>query len=148
MLPLSYSQSTVSFVLTSSLEVSTLVTSLTLSITTFLLTCANISTVLGVLQERGGQGVPGHWSKNRRWADEVTTIRFHLCLSYQARYFKNMLREANHFEQVKQLRIGEKDVAALVPAYEVHFSRPWQSPLTLSEVALGQLRDACARTEG
>jgi len=30
-----------------------------------------------------------------------------------------MLREADHCEQVKRLRIGEKDVAALVPAYEV-----------------------------
>jgi len=59
-----------------------------------------------------------------------------------------MLREADHFEQVKQLRIGEKGVAALVPAYEVIFFRQWQSPLTLSKIALGQLRDAFARTEG
>lgn len=78
MLPLLYSQSAVLFVLTSSLEVLTLVTSLMLSITTFLLTCANISTVLGVLQEQGGQGVPGHWSKNKRWAGQVATIEFHL----------------------------------------------------------------------
>ncbi|KAJ3572548.1 hypothetical protein NP233_g3004 [Leucocoprinus birnbaumii] len=49
----------------------------------------------------------------------------------EARYFKNMLREADHFEQVKRLRVSDKDVAALKPAYEL---------------SLRQLKDAYARS--
>ncbi|KAG6895381.1 hypothetical protein C0992_001568 [Termitomyces sp. T32_za158] len=37
----------------------------------------------------------------------------------QARYFKGILREADHLDRVKRLRVGEKDLAPLIPAYEV-----------------------------
>lgn len=30
-----------------------------------------------------------------------------------------MLKEAEHFEKVKRVRVAEKDVAPLLPAYEV-----------------------------
>ncbi|THH30287.1 hypothetical protein EUX98_g3896 [Antrodiella citrinella] len=36
----------------------------------------------------------------------------------EARYFKNMLKSADHMNAVKRLRISEKDVESLVPAYE------------------------------
>ncbi|KZT07643.1 DEAD-domain-containing protein [Laetiporus sulphureus 93-53] len=48
----------------------------------------------------------------------------------EARYFKLMLKESDHLEKVKRLRVNEKDVAPLQPAYES---------------ALGQLKDAYAR---
>jgi hypothetical protein len=32
-----------------------------------------------------------------------------------------MLKEADHFEKVKRLRVGEKDLAPLLPHYEVCF---------------------------
>ena len=37
----------------------------------------------------------------------------------QARYFKTMLREADHLDRVRRLRVQEADVAPLKPAYEV-----------------------------
>ena len=37
----------------------------------------------------------------------------------QARYFKNMLKEANHLNAVKRLRVAEADLAPLTPSYEV-----------------------------
>ncbi len=39
--------------------------------------------------------------------------------SSQARHFKGMLKEADHLEKVKRLRIGDADVESLKPAYEV-----------------------------
>jgi ATP-dependent RNA helicase DDX51/DBP6 len=40
-------------------------------------------------------------------------------MALQARYFKQMLREAGHLEQVKRLRISDDDLAPLTPHYEV-----------------------------
>ncbi|KAG6877780.1 hypothetical protein C0993_003981 [Termitomyces sp. T159_Od127] len=37
----------------------------------------------------------------------------------EARYFKGILREADHIDRVKRLRVGEKDLAPLIPAYEI-----------------------------
>jgi len=37
----------------------------------------------------------------------------------QARYFKQMLKEADHLDEVKRLRLSEKDLAPLVLHYEV-----------------------------
>ena len=37
----------------------------------------------------------------------------------QARYFKAMLREADHWDRVKRLRPAEKELALLLPHYEV-----------------------------
>ncbi|KAG5642710.1 hypothetical protein DXG03_002286 [Asterophora parasitica] len=48
----------------------------------------------------------------------------------EARYFKGILREADHLEKVKRLRVGEKELAPLLPDYET---------------ALGQLKQAYAR---
>ncbi|KAF5371841.1 hypothetical protein D9615_009537 [Tricholomella constricta] len=48
----------------------------------------------------------------------------------EARYFKGILREADHLDKVKRLRVGEKELAPLIPDYET---------------ALGQLKEAYAR---
>ncbi|KAF9484381.1 P-loop containing nucleoside triphosphate hydrolase protein [Pholiota conissans] len=48
----------------------------------------------------------------------------------EARYFKQMLKGADHFERVKRIRLSEKDLAPLLPHYEV---------------ALNQLKDAYSR---
>jgi len=40
----------------------------------------------------------------------------------EAHYFKNMLKDAGHLEQIKRLRITEKEVKALTPGYEVRVS--------------------------
>jgi len=37
----------------------------------------------------------------------------------QARYFKGILRDADHLDRVKRIRVGRKDLAPLLPAYEV-----------------------------
>ncbi|KAH0585414.1 hypothetical protein H2248_008654 [Termitomyces sp. 'cryptogamus'] len=37
----------------------------------------------------------------------------------EARYFKGILREADHLGRVKRLRVGEKDLAPLMPSYEI-----------------------------
>ncbi|KAF8183978.1 DEAD-domain-containing protein [Pholiota molesta] len=37
----------------------------------------------------------------------------------EARYFKQMLKEADHLERVKRIRLSEKDLAPLVPHYEI-----------------------------
>ncbi|KAI9000568.1 DEAD-domain-containing protein [Trametes punicea] len=37
----------------------------------------------------------------------------------EARYFKTMLKEADHLDKVKRLRVSDADVAPLRPAYEV-----------------------------
>jgi hypothetical protein len=39
----------------------------------------------------------------------------------QARYFKAVLREADHLKKVKRMRVSEKDIASLQPHYEVGF---------------------------
>ncbi|KAG5640017.1 hypothetical protein DXG03_001769, partial [Asterophora parasitica] len=36
----------------------------------------------------------------------------------EARYFKGILREADHLEKVKRLRVREKELAPLLPDYE------------------------------
>lgn len=42
-----------------------------------------------------------------------------LILRIQARYFKQMLKEAGRLEKVKRLRISDEDLAPLTPHYEV-----------------------------
>lgn len=37
----------------------------------------------------------------------------------QARYFKQMLKEAGRLKKVKRLRISDEDLAPLTPHYEV-----------------------------
>ena len=37
----------------------------------------------------------------------------------QARYFKQMLKEAGHLEKVKRLRVSDEDLAPLTQHYEV-----------------------------
>ncbi|EIW57320.1 DEAD-domain-containing protein [Trametes versicolor FP-101664 SS1] len=49
----------------------------------------------------------------------------------EARYFKGMLKEADHLEKVKRLRVSDSDVASLKPAYET---------------ALTQLKEVYARS--
>jgi ATP-dependent RNA helicase DDX51/DBP6 len=39
--------------------------------------------------------------------------------SLQARYFKNLLRDADHLAKVKRLRVSEKDVEPLMSDYQV-----------------------------
>lgn len=39
--------------------------------------------------------------------------------SRQARYFKNMLRDADHLNKVGRLRVNEGDIEKLAPGYEV-----------------------------
>ncbi|KAI0368734.1 DEAD-domain-containing protein [Pilatotrama ljubarskyi] len=41
----------------------------------------------------------------------------------EARYFKTMLKEADHLEKVKRLRVSDADVAPLKPAYEAALLR-------------------------
>ena len=36
----------------------------------------------------------------------------------QARYFKGILKDADHLNKVKRIRVGEKELAPLLPAYE------------------------------
>ncbi|RDB26213.1 ATP-dependent RNA helicase dbp6 [Hypsizygus marmoreus] len=48
----------------------------------------------------------------------------------EARYFKGILRDADHLEKVKRIRVGEKELSPLVPFYET---------------ALGQLKEAYTR---
>ncbi|KAG6809971.1 hypothetical protein H0H92_013842 [Tricholoma furcatifolium] len=49
----------------------------------------------------------------------------------EARYFKGILREADHLDKVKRLRVGEKELAPLLPHYET---------------ALGQLKQVYGRS--
>jgi len=73
------------------------------------------------------------------------------CSVPQARYFKSMLEAADHLKKVKRMRVGEKDVEALLPYYEVrcakmHFLLPAVFYLlVVSQVALDQLKDAYMR---
>ncbi|KAF8235791.1 ATP-dependent RNA helicase [Tricholoma matsutake] len=48
----------------------------------------------------------------------------------EARYFKGILRDADHLDKVKRIRVGEKELAPLLSDYEM---------------ALGQLKEAYAR---
>ncbi|KAL7279029.1 hypothetical protein ACG7TL_006862 [Trametes sanguinea] len=41
----------------------------------------------------------------------------------EARYFKTMLKEADHLDKVKRLRVSDSDVAPLKPAYEAALAR-------------------------
>ncbi|CDO77381.1 hypothetical protein BN946_scf184835.g3 [Trametes cinnabarina] len=41
----------------------------------------------------------------------------------EARYFKSMLKEADHLDKVKRLRVSDTDVAPLKPAYEAALAR-------------------------
>ncbi|KAF9046894.1 P-loop containing nucleoside triphosphate hydrolase protein [Hymenopellis radicata] len=50
----------------------------------------------------------------------------------EARYFKNMLKDAGHLEQVKKLRVSDKELVSFIPHYE------W---------ALEQLKEAYSRGE-
>lgn len=36
----------------------------------------------------------------------------------QARYFKGILRDADHLDKVKRIRVGEKELAPLLSDYE------------------------------
>ena len=56
----------------------------------------------------------------------------------QARYFKNMLKEANHLNAVKRLRIAETDLAPLTPSYEVR-GRVWSADAVLTSFGLRML---------
>nr|VWO99755.1 MRP-like transporter [Ganoderma boninense] len=42
---------------------------------------------------------------------------------HRARHFKNMLKEADHLEKVKRLRIGDTELGPLEPAYEAALTR-------------------------
>ena len=46
-------------------------------------------------------------------------VNAHLPRIQQARYFKQMLKEAGRLEKVKRLRISDEDLAPLTPHYEV-----------------------------
>ena len=46
-----------------------------------------------------------------------------LTVRSQARYFKTMLKEADHLEKVKRLRVADADIEPLKPAYEVSILR-------------------------
>ena len=55
----------------------------------------------------------------------------------QARYFKQMLKEAGHLEKVKRLRISDEDLAPLTPHYEVRI-------LNIVEIAVYDIRTQVA----
>jgi ATP-dependent RNA helicase DDX51/DBP6 len=57
------------------------------------------------------QEVRGRLSLSLRYTSDQSLV--------QARYFKTVLREADHLEKVKRLRVSEKDLAPLTPYYEV-----------------------------
>ncbi|KIM84308.1 hypothetical protein PILCRDRAFT_68419 [Piloderma croceum F 1598] len=56
----------------------------------------------------------GRTARARRAGDAWTLIE-----EQEARYFKSMLKAADHLEKVKRLRVSEKDLAHLRPQYEV-----------------------------
>ena len=43
----------------------------------------------------------------------------YIAFAFKARYFKDMLRQADHLTRVKRLRVGEKELAPLMHHYEV-----------------------------
>ncbi|KAI0822452.1 DEAD-domain-containing protein [Trametes gibbosa] len=55
----------------------------------------------------------GRTARAGRDGDAWTLVEEH-----EARYFKSMLKEADHLEKVKRLRVPDADVALLKPAYE------------------------------
>ncbi|KAH9856463.1 DEAD-domain-containing protein [Lenzites betulinus] len=55
----------------------------------------------------------GRTARAGRDGDAWTLVEEH-----EARYFKSMLKEADHLEKVKRLRVADTDVASLKPAYE------------------------------
>ena len=71
----------------------------------------------------------------------------------QARYFKAMLKDADHLDQMKRLRVSEADVAPLKSAYEVGEqaydltvrSRPGADTVP-PQAALGRLKEEYARS--
>lgn len=62
---------------------------------------------------------------------------------FQAHYFKNMLRDADHLDKVGRLRISEDDIKKLAPGYEVWIISHLRVFLliTRSKMALKQLKD-------
>jgi len=68
-----------------------------------------------------GKEMPGRWSNSKRYVRALSSFRsrWRIHISYQARFFKQMLKEADHLEKVKRLRVGEKELAPLLSHYEV-----------------------------
>ncbi|CAK5284128.1 unnamed protein product [Mycena citricolor] len=64
----------------------------------------------------------------------------------EARFFKNMLREADHLDRVKRVRVGETDLAPLSVFYEVRlFSCGHNTELNLTQGALLKLKESYSR---
>jgi ATP-dependent RNA helicase DDX51/DBP6 len=63
-----------------------------------------------------------------------------------------MLKEADHLEKVKRLRLGEKDLAPLLPHYEVCFLLGCVIPKgvyisMITQAALHKLKDLYTRQQ-
>jgi hypothetical protein len=62
------------------------------------------------------------FDRRTRGASSTFMLHIHQSLTiFQARYFKSMLKEADHLDKVKRQRVSEKDLAPLLPHYEVRF---------------------------
>ena len=48
----------------------------------------------------------------------------------QARYFKTMLKSADHWDKIKRLRVSDDALASLLPHYEVYVAQFWQMAST------------------
>lgn len=72
-------------------------------------------------------GREGHaWTLIEEQEVRLFHARLHQVLTFfgiQARYFKSMLKEANHLDQVAKLKVKGSDVEPLIPFYDVRLPR-------------------------
>lgn len=61
----------------------------------------------------------GLWLKNKRQLHLLWAFDGQLIRGVQARHFKAMMKDAGHFNQIKKLRISDKDLVPFTAAYDV-----------------------------
>lgn len=80
---------------------------------------------------------------------EVWDMRVVCChlIVFQARYFKTMLKQAEHLEKVRRMKVGEKDLAPLAVYYEVRTAIHCHNLVADPSIqgALAQLKESYSR---
>jgi hypothetical protein len=74
---------------------------------------------LDAQRARVGLGMRGPLLRSKRYGMRVVCCYL---IVFQARYFKTMLKQAEHLEKVKRMKVGEKDLAPLAVYYEVRLN--------------------------
>ena len=119
----------------------------TLSAMTYRLISRNTCIVLVGRLELGDTVRHGLWLKNKRQVHPTRRFDALLIRDCQARHFKSMMKEAGHLDQIKRLRISDKDLVPFTAAYDVSNlvqSLGCPGPFTYpsSQTALSQLKES------